>query len=584
MARQYDPGTKRVMPVLTKPDLIETGSELPILCLLRNERTEIFEQGFHMVKCRAPSEMTAPHRVTLIEAEEKEARFFQQHDFWQGHQMTCHDQFGIVALRKKLSRLYMEQCVEKQVPQITRTLKERRDKFFSELEALGVELSTPEQRRAEFRKLEASIVNLVKPLLSGARMNDRLTVRGAIEEAKTAFDGAVRQLPEVSPLDKGSEVSVYIDGTLTVCSIHDTTLVGEERRFTCLPLSYDFAKPCQLPAGFFDGVTEACATSPPPPPLLEIAPIRSPPNGEWCQIHQEPPTGVGFPSPILKRKLKVFTEDELMRATESTLTKLRQRRRSRISLFEGEELFNEAVVGWVEGPVRAAAKEFIQAVDGILRGYVAVVRKERLPRNLFPGVDSFVQCTLNKACDATLGRFHTAVDDALKAEHSPQTMNHYFTETLRKLRNKKLKQELLCRRQKQPSGKWMVAVDDVESVFTRVSQQSIDEFVAEGIDEALQAYLVVAAKRVIDNVVNAAERELEGSERGFCRDVEALLIAASNRDAGVDLFDPPKDVKRKFDWLKQMLDLLDCALRHVPSFLEDAPGAYSSPPRLGRTA
>ena len=49
-ARKVDPDTKRTIPVLTKPDLIDDGGEMSVKELLLGMKTDSFSLGFHMVK------------------------------------------------------------------------------------------------------------------------------------------------------------------------------------------------------------------------------------------------------------------------------------------------------------------------------------------------------------------------------------------------------------------------------------------------------------------------------------------------------------------------------------------------------
>jgi GTP-binding protein EngB required for normal cell division len=49
-SRKVDPETKRTIPVLTKPDLIDDGAQAAVKDLLLGKMTESFEMGFHMVK------------------------------------------------------------------------------------------------------------------------------------------------------------------------------------------------------------------------------------------------------------------------------------------------------------------------------------------------------------------------------------------------------------------------------------------------------------------------------------------------------------------------------------------------------
>ena len=49
-ARKVDPATKRTIPVLTKPDLIDDGGEMSVKELLLGMKTDSFSMGFHIVK------------------------------------------------------------------------------------------------------------------------------------------------------------------------------------------------------------------------------------------------------------------------------------------------------------------------------------------------------------------------------------------------------------------------------------------------------------------------------------------------------------------------------------------------------
>lgn len=50
-AREVDPETRRTIPVITKPDMIDKGAEGSVKDLLLGEKVD-FDMGFHMVKCR----------------------------------------------------------------------------------------------------------------------------------------------------------------------------------------------------------------------------------------------------------------------------------------------------------------------------------------------------------------------------------------------------------------------------------------------------------------------------------------------------------------------------------------------------
>jgi GTPase SAR1 family protein len=55
--KEYDPSTRRTIPVITKPDLVDRGAEGGVRDLLLGLKTETFEMGFHMVKCRGQQQL-----------------------------------------------------------------------------------------------------------------------------------------------------------------------------------------------------------------------------------------------------------------------------------------------------------------------------------------------------------------------------------------------------------------------------------------------------------------------------------------------------------------------------------------------
>ncbi|XP_004602574.2 interferon-induced GTP-binding protein Mx2 [Sorex araneus] len=76
MAREVDPEGDRTIGVLTKPDLVDKGTEGSILRVAQN-RTYHLKKGYLMVRCRGQQDIA--DRLGLAEAAEKETKFFQGH-------------------------------------------------------------------------------------------------------------------------------------------------------------------------------------------------------------------------------------------------------------------------------------------------------------------------------------------------------------------------------------------------------------------------------------------------------------------------------------------------------------------------
>jgi hypothetical protein len=79
-AQKVDPDTKRIIPVLTKPDLIDVGAEESVKELLLGLKTDRFQMGFHMAKGRGQEVLN--NKETIEEGIEKEEASFRDTEPW----------------------------------------------------------------------------------------------------------------------------------------------------------------------------------------------------------------------------------------------------------------------------------------------------------------------------------------------------------------------------------------------------------------------------------------------------------------------------------------------------------------------
>jgi interferon-induced GTP-binding protein Mx1 len=120
LAREVDPGTSRTIPVLTKPDIIDSGAEDSVKELLLGQKTEKFEKGFHMVKGRGQDALK--NNVSIVDALQQEESFFRTKEPWKS--LLGHDLFGTRSLRVKLGELQMR-LVRDSFASIVSEMKER---------------------------------------------------------------------------------------------------------------------------------------------------------------------------------------------------------------------------------------------------------------------------------------------------------------------------------------------------------------------------------------------------------------------------------------------------------------------------
>ncbi|XP_048865153.1 interferon-induced GTP-binding protein Mx3-like isoform X1 [Brienomyrus brachyistius] len=79
MAQEVDPEGKRTLAILTKPDLVDKGTEKNILDIVRNQVIPL-SKGYLIVKCRGQKQID--DRISLEDATKIERDFFRRHEYF----------------------------------------------------------------------------------------------------------------------------------------------------------------------------------------------------------------------------------------------------------------------------------------------------------------------------------------------------------------------------------------------------------------------------------------------------------------------------------------------------------------------
>ncbi|NXU50354.1 MX protein, partial [Turnix velox] len=79
MAQEVDPTGERTLGILTKPDLVDRGTEDTIINILRNQVIPL-KKGYMIVKCRGQQDIH--NKVALAAAIEQERKFFENHKYF----------------------------------------------------------------------------------------------------------------------------------------------------------------------------------------------------------------------------------------------------------------------------------------------------------------------------------------------------------------------------------------------------------------------------------------------------------------------------------------------------------------------
>ncbi|CAF95923.1 unnamed protein product, partial [Tetraodon nigroviridis] len=132
MAQEVDPDGERTLGILTKPDLVDKGTEETVVDIVHNDVIHL-KKGYMIVRCRGQKEIT--DKVSLSEASEKEKDFFRDHPHFQ----TLYDsgQATIPKLAEKLT-LELVHHIEKSLPRLEDQIEEKLADIRAKLETYGI--------------------------------------------------------------------------------------------------------------------------------------------------------------------------------------------------------------------------------------------------------------------------------------------------------------------------------------------------------------------------------------------------------------------------------------------------------------
>uniref|UniRef100_A0A669BQZ8 Interferon-induced GTP-binding protein Mx n=1 Tax=Oreochromis niloticus TaxID=8128 RepID=A0A669BQZ8_ORENI len=131
MAQQVDPEGERTLGILTKPDLVDKGTEENVLEIVHNEVIYL-NKGYMIVKCRGQKEIT--DKVSLTEALEKEEMFFKDHPYF--HTLYSEGHATVPKLAEKLT-LELVNHIERSLPRLEEQIEDKLAQTQTELDRYG---------------------------------------------------------------------------------------------------------------------------------------------------------------------------------------------------------------------------------------------------------------------------------------------------------------------------------------------------------------------------------------------------------------------------------------------------------------
>ncbi|XP_051993970.1 interferon-induced GTP-binding protein MxA-like isoform X2 [Xyrauchen texanus] len=144
MAQEEDPEGERTLGILTKPDLVDKGTEGTVVDIVHNEVVPL-SKGYMIVRCRGQKEIT--ERVTLHEATETEKIFFNDHPQFR----TLYEE-GFATIPKLAEKLTIELVhhIQKSLPRLEEQIETKLEETQKELQAYGTGPPTDPAERLSF--------------------------------------------------------------------------------------------------------------------------------------------------------------------------------------------------------------------------------------------------------------------------------------------------------------------------------------------------------------------------------------------------------------------------------------------------
>ncbi len=161
-SRRFDRAGERTVGIITKPDLINEGTEKRIALLAKNEDTTKLKLGFFLVKNPTPSELASG--ITSEQRREAENRYFQSSP-WKEQALRM-ERVGVMSLQKFLQNL-LDQHIERELPKVREEIRNLMRETEQQITALGDDRPTVGHLRMFLSRLAMQFYNLTTSALHG---------------------------------------------------------------------------------------------------------------------------------------------------------------------------------------------------------------------------------------------------------------------------------------------------------------------------------------------------------------------------------------------------------------------------------
>eukprot|EP00545_Synedropsis_sp_CCMP1620_P004859 CAMPEP_0119011730 /NCGR_PEP_ID=MMETSP1176-20130426/5852_1 /TAXON_ID=265551 /ORGANISM="Synedropsis recta cf, Strain CCMP1620" /LENGTH=777 /DNA_ID=CAMNT_0006964587 /DNA_START=314 /DNA_END=2647 /DNA_ORIENTATION=+ len=473
LAQTVDPDSKRTIPVITKPDLIDPGAEQSVLDLLLGKKINL---GFQM--CKGRGQAALDDGQSLPDSLQGEIDFFDTQEPWKS--VSDRTLFGTVPLRQKLGDLQMT-MIRETIPAILKEIHEKQQHAFTILVGMGNLHQTAAEKRRYYQDYCQSFVGNLNASLSGKgqKAKQQPSAAAKLHDACAAFMQSIREgsLGTIKAVVEGAQVLV----TSAKGDVRGE-VVHVAKDYACV--DYVDEKDHTVDV-LFDYVGYKAQET------LEEDDVWS--DGSKVYIARKNNT---FDLLTLIPINRIRTDPSWLQE------KISENRTDDLACFLNVDIFKSIVADFIEQDWRPHCSTLINQTSDIVLAAVSgslLVKSSEVER--FPKLHALIQLQSSRAARALLVKAEKQVEAHLMMEEHPYTQDQVLFESIAAARHRSLKREMeVALRLDQEGAVYDTAAIKaiMEGVFDRNRRKSVEQHLAEDMEIVLESYGTVATKRVID--------------------------------------------------------------------------------------
>ncbi|XP_036206139.1 interferon-induced GTP-binding protein Mx1 isoform X2 [Myotis myotis] len=144
MAQEVDPDGDRTIGILTKPDLVDRGTEDKVVDVVRNLVYHL-KKGYMIVKCRGQQDIQ--YQMSLSKALQRERAFFEDHPYFRD--LLEEGKATIPCLAERLTNELIAH-ISKSLPLLENQIKENQQSITEQLQKYGMDIPEEETEKMFF--------------------------------------------------------------------------------------------------------------------------------------------------------------------------------------------------------------------------------------------------------------------------------------------------------------------------------------------------------------------------------------------------------------------------------------------------